>query len=162
MTSWDSMDQDLVTVACGDCGHNHVCRRLNTTSNMAIYEPSADPAVEWLRGQLSRYGYKPGVTWNIEHAGLTPFRVGTHALRVNVRVPDSRSSSRRLIPITFTQGIPELISDLRVIQEPGGRRHEFKRFLRGALETFEIHELREWFRCDGELVDDPHAPGARP
>lgn len=38
--------------------------------------------------------------------------------------------------------------------------YELERWLMWRLGRIEIHEMREWFKRDGKVVDSPHAPNA--
>lgn len=98
-------------------------------------------------------------------------------VRIVMKVPDSRNAVP-VKPARFQQvnGCPEMVTEhptievklKRVIPEeltwpeyPREERSErFAWFLRTALEEVELHEMREWWRRDGELVDDPHAKAA--
>lgn len=138
----------------------------------------------WVCEELARYTYKPGFTME----AIPPHRRSpdsTFADLVEVRftmlVPDARrvvptgrtvfeppkivaafdsislydapfsrlEMERPIIPVTGTR-----IVDEDVIGYPD----LFGAWLMRQLDSFERHEMREWLRRDGELVDDPHAP----
>ncbi|HEX8108522.1 MAG TPA: hypothetical protein VF516_12400 [Kofleriaceae bacterium] len=133
------------------------------------------PVVASFRNELARYTYKPGVTLSVEpheHDNMP-------LLRIVMEVPDSRNLTpvvppliekrpngsvgpvmkRKIIRVVLNRRIPEDLT-----YREWGRDERAERFawwLKQALEEVEVHEMREWLRCDGELVDDPHA-GPKP
>jgi hypothetical protein len=140
-------------------------------------------AFRWLDAELKRYTYKPGFTMELirpplvgrfdaDHWEAPPFMV-----RFEMRVPDSRRTvptGRMVRPVVLVTGIISGNEDVRFERERehpmipvGGTRtvpydaigeaFQFERWLLYEIDGFEHHETREWFRRDGELVDDPHA-----
>lgn len=147
----------------------------------------ADPVTAALRRELRRYRYKPGVELSIEPPvdpkayGAPTFRynsvggwMGGPTLTVRMRVPDSRAPDPAdlpwqqrpmepaLVEVAARYGVPEPIWSEFVGWSPLERRNYFRAFLREKLRDMEDHELDEWFRCDGELVNDPHKPKPPP
>ncbi len=119
---------------------------------------------DWLDTELKRYTYKPGCTFELKPL----FDMFT--VVVTARVPDSRREvptdrvvslpakdrfdcitgpemGRPIIPIVGRYPVPST-----VIGDPD----LFAEWLKSRLSDSEYHELREWFRRDGDLVDDPH------
>lgn len=70
-------------------------------------------------------------------------------MEIHCRCPDSRDPERAPITVVHPTRVPEeaLESDLVMLA-----------FIRHCLIQLAIHEVDEWFRCDGELVRDPHDP----
>ncbi|AZS06624.1 hypothetical protein SEA_JACOREN57_59 [Mycobacterium phage JacoRen57] len=70
-------------------------------------------------------------------------------LYLKAYIQDSRAVCPKLFPLQFQAAILPHIEDMP---------DEVQRsYLREILRTFEEHELDEWLRVDGELVNDPHA-----
>ena len=139
----------------------------------------------WLVGEVKRYSYKPGCQmW------VTPPEVSGNnwMLHLQMRVPDSRSSIQRPvddIQVYYRTEYEDSVFDDRLLsrlRDSGydkagptitvqgryaiprffqGEREQFRIWLTHTLMALEEHEMREWLRYDGELVDDPHAPEAR-
>lgn len=89
---------------------------------------------------ISKLSYKPG--WDFTY---DRFCTGTHALVIHATVQHSQTLKtvtfqiRRIIPavaVTTTEAFLSWVQDM--------------------LAEAEIHEMREFFRYNGELVDDPH------
>jgi len=95
--------------------------------------------VDELRAELARYTYKPG--WRLTIAPHTGFGAVLH---VGYDAPDSR-----------TPGETARIESRHVI-DPWDAEH-LAEFVAQALRQAEMHELAEWLRYDGVMVDDPHA-----
>lgn len=64
-------------------------------------------------------------------------------------VSDSRTPGRT-IPVTSMRSVPS-----------GFPAERLPRFVFSAIRELAEHELREWFRVDGELVYDPHKEGTK-
>lgn len=96
--------------------------------------------------------YKPGYQLTlvnpVEIAGYRPSWLQA-VLHIKCYVPDSTKFPHDLTLIQFQVAIPEHIEDL----DENGQRH----YLRQILREFEMHQLDEWLRVDGKLVNDPHA-----
>ncbi len=110
----------------------------------------AQRAYLWAAQEIKRYRYKPGVTLEVlptvGHA-LPP------VLRVTAEVQDSRAPEGRFsasgpVKVAFQRPLPDWAADYP---------NQFPRWIMSILREFEDHEMREWLRRDGELVDDPHA-----
>lgn len=88
---------------------------------------------------IPKLRYKPGWEFSLRNEEWGP------VLDIHATVPHSVT----LEPTTFlfTRIIPLMTS-----------RTAFKNWVKTLLLEAEIHEMREFFRFDGELVDDPHAP----
>lgn len=93
---------------------------------------------------LDRIGYARGFEFEVEHIpdeGVT--------LYVICHTEDSRHPGRP-IEIHHPTVIPdEYLNDDRAMVS----------FIRQCLIRLAIHEIDEWFRFDGELVNDPHGVG---
>ena len=70
-------------------------------------------------------------------------------LKIKCYVPDSTKYPHDLTLIQFQAAVPSLIEDYP--------DHLLRQWFRETLRTFELHEVDEWFRINGELVNDPHA-----
>jgi hypothetical protein len=146
-----------------------------------------DPVTASLRNELARYTYKPGAVltiepprWRADNPTRSSHFIRMYddlpRLRIEMRVPDSRNvtpeeptrlelgadgkyqpaTTRKLIPISLERVIPEELTTREWFTREE-RSERFAWFLREVLEQFELHEMCEWWRRDGELVDDPHA-----
>lgn len=122
-----------------------------------------------VHGYLSRFTYKPG--WEF-HVRCAP-ESDAVMLEVMFRAEDSRRGPHQvpsyremrftagepfrierddLIPITGQFAVPRLAQ----MYEPEQR---FFDWLHRTIRFMEQHECDEWFRVDGYLPYDPHAPG---
>lgn len=88
---------------------------------------------------ISKITYKPG--WSFHHVSDE----WGHSLKIMATVPHSET----LEPTTFqfVRIIPWMEDEVM-----------FLRWFKAILMEAEIHELREFLRFDGQLVDDPHRP----
>lgn len=119
----------------------------------------------WVAQQLDRFTYKPG--WRFEYFNA----LGEDYVSIMMEVPDSRGKTQpvrpyrvgfdgQLVtePLTVKVGgrhpVPDVIVDRC---DEGGFAH----WLLMMIDLMESHEIREWFRLDGELYDDPHANDPR-
>lgn len=98
-----------------------------------------------LRTALSRISYRPGwelSIWEDQHEGPV--------LRIVADVPDSYHPSQRV-----DLGIDTYLS-------PNDRDTivAFVRFVDWRLQRIANHEHREWFKLNGRVISDPHAPDA--
>lgn len=134
-----------------------------TEASAADHADDAGPEVASLRRELRRYRYKLGYTLTI--------RIGSYGgpfLVVTARLPDSRfvaDPDRHhpvppLVKVTLQQPVPEQVWNWPQFA-PAEREAQFAHFIRDVLKEVERHEMLEWFRRDGELVEDPHAKEAR-
>jgi hypothetical protein len=120
----------------------------------------------WLRAEVGRWRYKPGVRLE----AVTP-EVGPLRLRVSMSVHDSRAPrtcgelmaeggasaqdwftapmSRPRVNVTGTVVVPSFVL---------GDCEAFASWLRDTLGQVEAHERDEWLRRDGVLLHDPHDP----
>lgn len=87
-----------------------------------------------LASRIARYSYKPG--WRVDLC-----------LRVRATVPDSRNPGQTT-PIESKVDLPEGIG--------GWTDEALDGWLEKRLIFVETHEVREWLRRDGVLVNDPH------
>lgn len=113
----------------------------------------------WLRGELSRFTYRPGWRLEIDPVGADGTVLsGGFVLRVSYRAADSYHPER-VSRIGVVRPVPDYLGP-----ELGRPRaeEEFGRWLAHELLEVERHESREWLRRDGKVFDDPHVPGARP
>lgn len=102
----------------------------------------------WVHEQLKRYVYKPTFTVEVRPV---PVPVGAYApvtVHMQMMVLDARGSER-VMPTSMTLAVPHLIVDSRDADQLGI-------WLRHCIQRMEDHEIDEWFRRDGEIVDDPH------
>ena len=88
---------------------------------------------------VSKIKYKPG--WSFHHVNDE----WGHTMRIMALVPHS---------VTLE---PTLFQFVRIIP-PLPDETAFKGWMRVILKEAELHELDEFFRFDGELVNDPHKP----
>jgi hypothetical protein len=123
------------------------------------------PTGRWVHDQLQRYRYKPNVSWSVRPAtgaprDSDPYRFAAmHFADVVVDfcmwVLDSRGGER-VIAIKARRAVEPWITDMIDIDKAGAVSR-FRYWLKDAIRDVEGHEFDEWFRCDGELVNDPHA-----
>ena len=106
---------------------------------------------------LSKVTYKPNVNLSVYGAG------DVWKLRVQMWIEDSRKPLERweVRPRSMQYFGPQrpLESVSRTICIPmfvKGDEHGFLNWIRYVLLDMENHELDEWFRYNGELVNDPH------
>ena len=111
--------------------------------------------IQEVRAEIQRYTYKPGwhLTTRTEPGGLqfAPFphvdgKLYNLRLNIDFSAEDSRNPGRR-IALHAERLIPAGIPEEGLL----------RRWLIDVLQDIEYHELREWLRYDGQLVDDPHA-----
>lgn len=101
---------------------------------------SAEPlSVEGVAAILARVTYRPG--WEFSADGV--------AGRVRVRMVGTVDNARAAGRMDF--GIDAWPPVDAFNDEPA-----FLQWLLGRLVEHEVHEAREWLRCDGAIVDDPH------
>lgn len=125
-------------------------------------------SAEWAKTVIAELSYKPEWTFTID----LDRRIGVVSLYTKFYAPDSRLSERRyviredveflcgkcgerrqataLCPVRGKQIIPNSILESR-------NEKTFLRWLKYVIDTIEHHEIDEWFRFRGELVNDPHA-----
>jgi hypothetical protein len=87
--------------------------------------------------EIARYSYKPG--WRIE-------RFNQYSLLLTARVENSYEPGM-FIEVAHIRPFNEYLTET-----PEGLRHAVKYLLK----SYEEHEFDEWFRYDGQLIDDPH------
>lgn len=99
---------------------------------------------------INRITYKPGwhfvLCSSIELDGVQ-FADYTF-LRVEAEMLNSRSDEAEMISVSTATPVPK---DFDTWDE----RHQLL-WVHQILYQLELHELDEWFQCDGELVTDPH------
>lgn len=159
------------------------------SDRIADWEGHNDRVVAALRRELRQYSYKPGVTMRIDPppprerrgilvSNLEPFNrqwVGVPVLILHAKVPDSRQDvdgpgvhwtqrpmQRKEVKVVSRHPVPEPVCELGYGWSREERREFFRNFWLEALRDFEDHELREWARFGGKLIDDPHAPRTPP
>jgi hypothetical protein len=93
-----------------------------------------------LAAMAAKISYKPGWQFWIDDGGRRPRLV----------IKASVLHSRTLEPIAFE--VRRLIPGIAQ-----GNAAVFASWVKDVVEETEIHELREFFRYNGELADDPHA-----
>ena len=92
-----------------------------------------------LEKMISKLSYKPGWTFGFQHDRFYD------VLILGGIVPDSRDPGK-MLPFSTRRPIPDFLLT----------REHLLSWVRQLLLEAEYHELREYFRYDGELVDDPH------
>lgn len=120
------------------------------------------PDEQWVHDQLQRFRYKPNVEWQVvpacEGGGRTPpgaaawLRDDAVTVRFVMWVLDSRGGDR-IVPITSTSTL-----DYYTVKQRDEAILGYE--LRSMIDAAESHEIDEWFRRDGALVNDPHAAPA--
>lgn len=95
---------------------------------------------EEIRRELERFTYKPGWT----------FQVGDHPregqlLRIEGKMPDSYNEDE-MIDLGISSWIPPLPAPV-----------DFWSWLHWRIKRIELHELAEFFKVDGKVLDDPHS-----
>lgn len=104
--------------------------------------------------------YKPGFTFDYELKSDFAWETVTLTMRVpdsrdleNLKSPEEmqvgwgREARRfRLLPITMTDRLPPWICEQAA-----------KEYLRFLIRKMEMHEIDEWLRFQGKLINDPHA-----
>jgi len=105
---------------------------------------------------LKGFTYKPGYAWSFvihETAEIEGLRwlsdSQTASLYLKCYVPDSTRPPHEPYLLQFQSYVGAWIETYD--------RDQQVLWLREVLRTFEIHEIDEWFRINGELVNNPHA-----
>lgn len=103
--------------------------------------------IDEIESIVDRIDYKPG--WALV------LRPDQRSLQISRVVPDSRDPGRDVkvgsvhpIPPVLTQGSLNPLSVISVVT-----------WVKTEIRRCELHELDEFFRLDGQLVDDPHKDG---
>ena len=92
---------------------------------------------------VSRISYKPGWTFELRQDRI----IEDYAwLEIKAQVRDSRNLEQT-VEFVMKRTVPEYLTTPSM----------FLKWVAYTLREAEIHEMREFFRFDGELVDDPHA-----
>ena len=99
---------------------------------------------ESLAELVSRISYKPGWSFKLGRDGAV-FQCDTYTLFIQAQVPDSRDPEQ-IVEFVMKRMVPEYLHD----------EDMFLKWVKHTLTEAEVHEMREFFRFDGELVDDPH------
>lgn len=112
----------------------------------------------WVEAQLERCTYRPGWTIELDDVmGAWQFPWPQQiTIRIRYRAEDARYTGpgeRPMVTVGWVQAVPVFIL-------LGRDEDAFALWLLSTLISMERHETREWFRRDGEVFDDPHAPGA--
>jgi hypothetical protein len=96
-----------------------------------------------VKAHLERISYKPG--WSIKaYQGRWE---GLH-LVINTCVQDAfKPDTMVTLDVHSFIPYPETAQEL-------------ERWLMWRLARIEVHEMREWFKVDGKVIDSPHAPEA--
>ena len=100
---------------------------------------------------LGKFTYKPGYKLQFWLDGeRKPWSENSIVMNMVIPVPDSVGSDQKPITIVFTQAI-----DARAMVHGGpdfvGNR------LKDFILQWERHEMDEWFRYEGKMLNDPHA-----
>lgn len=104
-----------------------------------------------IRDELARYSYKPGkfnLTVN-EYSGIP------NALCVIQRVPNTYD------PSTMSE-VASLITLDPYLIERVGIPAALQRLVREMVQNQELHEVDEWLRYDGQILNNPHAQDYTP
>jgi hypothetical protein len=126
------------------------------------WEGHRDPVCASLRRELREYAYKPGFEMEVPPPRASAgFRGVEYLLRMTMLVPDSRRRDMRMSPVVSMCIIDAKLLDGSIRAYAEGRAKLFERIVWTQLRDLEMHELDEWFRYRGKLVDDPHAPKVR-
>lgn len=96
-----------------------------------------------LQNILKKVSYKPGWSFEIYDGEWE----GQH-LRITTVVPNAYSLNDNL----------EI--DVHSVLPPIPDEQYFHIWLMKRLARIEVHEMREFYRVDGKIVDDPHRDGA--
>lgn len=94
---------------------------------------------------LKRFTYKPGWEFIYEY----DIDRNQHFVMVSMRVEDSYHPGN-IIPVSIRHRLPRGLS-------PDDQEDYCDHYLRTMVQDLEMHELDEWFKKDGKLVNDPHA-----
>lgn len=94
---------------------------------------------------VSRISYKPGWSFTLDHQDYV-LQCDTLTLIIRAQVRDSRNLEQT-VEFVMKRTIPEYLTTPSM----------FLKWVAYTLREAEIHEMREFFRFDGDLVDDPHA-----
>jgi hypothetical protein len=99
-----------------------------------------------LKQVVSDLSYKPGWVFNVGQ-DMLGYGSRQYALFIRAQVQDSRVSEPRMIEFILQRFIPEYIHTVA----------QFLSWWKAVLREAEDHEMREFARYQGELIDDPHA-----
>lgn len=99
-------------------------------------------SVAELAAHLRRITYKPGWKLSVREGGWE----GTH-FRLVATLPNSYGAGR------ITIGVDSMVPPMESVEQ-------FERWIAWRLGRIEVHEMREFLKRDGEVIFDPHAPGA--
>lgn len=131
------------------------------TGQLARRHPPAivERAIELLDAELKRYSFDAPM--RIRFAAVVYDEVLAVRFMLKTRERSSRSRLRHAAIATeqrYTEVLQQKLVDPEEVLAAGGALSAMVRFLveRGVRELWD-HERREWLRCDGLLVDDPHA-----
>lgn len=94
---------------------------------------------------IEGYTYKPGYKLSAWSDG------GTVTVNMYIPVPDSTTPEHKMVDITYTHRISVCSFMFR---DKGAVHYFMNEFFRG----WELHEMNEWVRYEGKLLNDPHAP----
>lgn len=106
----------------------------------------SNDTTQWCRSIVERCEYKPG--WEIHISDGDLFNLGEPILKIKFKTADSRFPDR-IISVGMSHTVPEHVT----------MSLNKKRFIHWVLDMVmkvEIHEIKEWFKVDGEIFDDPH------
>lgn len=96
-----------------------------------------------IEAELARVSYKPGWTFRVYQGRWE----GLH-LVIRTEVPDA-----------YHEG-ENVVLDVHSFLPPLRDRWALHSWLTWRLARIEVHEMREFYRVDGQCWDDPHAEGA--
>lgn len=99
-------------------------------------------ATPWVKGELSRFTYKPGWILDAIDDGYSVY------LTITFMTEDTHNPGRQ-IKIGMREPIPENILYRKSADH-------FAKWLQDRLFDVERHESREWLRRDGQIFDNPH------
>lgn len=128
---------------CGHEGSDHPlgapCSLCNC-SGFRIYRESTEGWQKW-EDFIKRVTYKPG--WKIGYV----YEIGLdeHRIVVDMHTQDSTTEEFKLVRVAQWAILPDWMNE--------GHAGVF---VRDMIQKLEMHELDEWFKVDGELVNDPH------
>lgn len=121
--------------------------------------------MDWLEKELKRYTYRPGWSFHIRRPfnnydifgdGKSFTFYGSGPVLVMQAYVTNSYPPHEKIKVTATRPVPYLFDDKAPVLTEAEREREFAHWFAEAVLEIERHEMQEWLRRDGELVDDPH------
>ena len=105
---------------------------------------------------FAKIQYKPN--FEITYSNTSHF--DHDSITIKMWVPDSRDPNNHVPTTHSARKVPLIpVTATFVLEQWHGEQYA-KGWLRSVLRQLEDHELDEWLRCDGVLMNDPHADQA--